>query len=68
MTAELLSRAKSGDQGAFAQLVGPFRRELHVHCYRILGSTQDAEDALQETLVAAWRGLRSFEERASLRT
>ena len=46
----------------------PLRRELHVHCYRILGSVQDAEDVLQETLLAAWRGLDSFERRASVRT
>jgi RNA polymerase sigma-70 factor (ECF subfamily) len=65
---ELLSRARAGDEAAFARLVDPFRRELQVHCYRILGSTQDAEDALQETLLAAWRGLERFEERATLRT
>ena len=63
-----LSRARSGDQAAFERLVEPYRRELQVHCYRILGSVQDAEDMLQETLVAAWRGLDAFEERASLRT
>jgi RNA polymerase sigma-70 factor (TIGR02960 family) len=63
-----LSRARSGDEAAFERLVRPYRRELQVHCYRILGSVQDAEDMLQETLVAAWRGLDSFEERASLRT
>ncbi len=68
MTTDLLARAKAGDEEAFARLVEPCRRELHVHCYRILGSTQDAEDALQETLLAAWRGLGSFEERASIRT
>ena len=67
MTTELLSRAQSGAE-AFAELVEPFRRELHVHCYRMLGSTLDAEDALQETLLAAWRSLGGFEERAALRT
>jgi RNA polymerase sigma-70 factor, ECF subfamily len=65
---ELLDRARAGDEQAFAELTGPFRRELHVHCYRILGSLQDAEDALQETLLAAWRGLDGYEQRASLRT
>jgi RNA polymerase sigma-70 factor (TIGR02960 family) len=68
VTAELLARAKAGDEDAFAQLVAPHRRELHVHCYRTLGSLQDAEDALQETLLAAWRSLGGFQERASLRT
>src|ERR1700750_2297847 len=65
---ELLTRARAGDADAFTELVASHRRELHVHCYRILGSAQDAEDALQETLLAAWRGLHGFEERASLRT
>lgn len=65
--ADLLTRARGGDGGAFDQLVAPYRRQLHVHCYRMLGSFQDAEDALQETLVAAWRALGGFEERASLR-
>jgi RNA polymerase sigma-70 factor (ECF subfamily) len=64
----LLGRAQSGDQRAFAQLTGGYRQELRVHCYRILGSTQDAEDALQETLLGAWQALANFEERASLRT
>jgi RNA polymerase sigma-70 factor (TIGR02960 family) len=64
----LLDRARDGDEQAFAELTGPLRRELHVHCYRILGSVQDAEDVLQETLLAAWRGLESFEQRASMRT
>jgi len=67
-TGQLLARARSGDGGAFAELTGPFRRELQVHCYRILGSVADAEDMLQETMMAAWRGLDQFEERASLRT
>ncbi|MFG2039483.1 sigma-70 family RNA polymerase sigma factor [Dactylosporangium sp. NPDC048998] len=64
----LLSRAKAGDDTAFGALVEPFRRELYVHCYRMLGSVQDAEDVLQETLTAAWRSLGGFAERASLRT
>jgi RNA polymerase sigma-70 factor (ECF subfamily) len=62
-----LSRARAGDQDAFGELVDPYRRELQLHCYRMLGSVQDAEDLLQETLVAAWRGLGRFEGRASLR-
>ncbi len=68
MSTELVTRAKAGDQDAFRELVEPYRAELHVHCYRILGSVQDAEDALQETLLSAWRGLRGFERRASIRT
>ena len=68
MSVELLVRAKAGDQEAFRELVQPYRAELHMHCYRILGSIQDAEDALQEALLAAWRGLGSYEERASVRT
>src|SRR5919198_6463136 len=63
-----LERAKAGDERAFAALVEPFRRELQLHCYRLLGSVQDAEDLVQETLLAAWRGLDGFEERASLRS
>ena len=63
-----LERAKGGDERAFASLVEPFRRELQLHCYRLLGSVQDAEDLVQETLFAAWRGLDGFEERASLRS
>lgn len=68
MTAELIDRARSGDELAFSQLVGPYLTELRVHCYRILGSLHDAEDALQETLLAAWQGLHGFEQRASIRT
>ncbi len=68
MTTEVLARARAGDQDAFRQLTEPHRRELQAHCYRILGSAQDAEDALQETLLAAWRGLGGFEERSSVRT
>ena len=62
-----LARARAGDEGAFEALTEPHRRELQVHCYRILGSLQDAEDLVQETLLAAWRGLERFEGRASLR-
>ena len=67
MTTTALTRARAGDEQAFRELTDPHRRELQVHCYRILGSVQDAEDALQETLLAAWRGLDGFEERSSLR-
>jgi RNA polymerase sigma-70 factor (TIGR02960 family) len=63
-----MERARAGDGNAFQELVEPYRRELQVHCYRMLGSLQDAEDALQETLTAAWQGLGGFEERASIRT
>ncbi|MGI8713360.1 MAG: RNA polymerase subunit sigma-70 [Solirubrobacteraceae bacterium] len=62
-----LARAQRGEADAFAQLTEPYRRELQLHCYRILGSLQDAEDLLQETLLAAWRGLEQFEGRSSLR-
>ena len=68
MTADLLSRARAGDGEAFRELTGPHRRELQVHCYRMLGSFADAEDALQDTMLAAWQSLGGFEERASLRT
>jgi RNA polymerase sigma-70 factor (TIGR02960 family) len=67
-TADLLARARAGDSDAFRELTEPHRRELQVHCYRMLGSFQDAEDALQDTLLAAWRGLAAFEGRSSLRT
>jgi RNA polymerase sigma-70 factor (TIGR02960 family) len=60
--------ARAGDGEAFRELIDPYRRELKVHCYRMLGSLQDAEDALQETLLAAWQGLDGFAGRASLRT
>jgi len=68
MTADLISRARAGDGDAFRELTEPHRRELQVHCYRMLGSFADAEDALQDTLLAAWQGLAGFEGRASLRT
>ena len=68
MTVDLLARAQAGDGDAFGQLVDPYRRELQVYCYRFLGSAQDAEDALQDTLLAAWQGLPRFEGRASIRT
>jgi len=63
-----LERARAGDEHAFRELTEPYRRELQMHCYRILGSLTDAEDMLQETLLAAWRGLGAFEGRASVRT
>jgi RNA polymerase sigma-70 factor (ECF subfamily) len=63
-----VQRARDGDERAFRELTDPYRRELQVHCYRLLGSLTDAEDMLQETLLAAWRGLADFQERASLRT
>ena len=68
MTTTALARARAGDGEAFRELTDPHRRELQLHCYRILGSVQDAEDMLQETLLAAWRGLGQFEERASVRS
>jgi len=69
VTADLLARARAGDGEAFRELTEPYQRELQVHSYRMLGSFQDAEDALQDTLLAAWQGLGGFtEERASLRT
>jgi RNA polymerase sigma-70 factor (ECF subfamily) len=68
MSEATLDRARAGDQRAFGELTDPLRRELQLHCYRMLGSVQDAEDALQETLVAAWRSLATFEGRASMRS
>src|SRR3954453_17840451 len=64
----VLIRARAGDHQAFAALTDPYRRELQLHCYRILGQVQDAEDAVQETLLSAWRALESFEERSTLRS
>jgi RNA polymerase sigma-70 factor (ECF subfamily) len=67
-TTDLIARARAGDHNAFRDLVQGHSHELQVHCYRILGSLQDAEDALQETLVSAWRSLGEFGQRSSLRT
>jgi RNA polymerase sigma-70 factor (ECF subfamily) len=67
-TAGLISKARAGDGEAFRELTEPYRRELHVHCYRMLGSFHDAEDALQDTLLSAWQGIGAFQERASIRT
>jgi RNA polymerase sigma-70 factor (TIGR02960 family) len=68
VTASTLARARAGDEQAFRELTDPYRGELLAHCYQILGSVADAEDMLQETLLAAWRGLNSFEGRASVRS
>ena len=68
VTGDLIARARAGDGDAFRELTEPHRRELQVHCYRMLGSFQDAEDALQDTLLAAWQSLGGFEGRSSLRT
>jgi len=65
---DLITRARAGDSDAFRALTEPHRRELQVHCYRMLGSFQDAEDVLQDTLLAAWQGLAGFEGRSSIRT
>ena len=67
-TAELIAKAQAGDGDAFRRLIEPYRRELQVHCYRMLGSFQDAEDALQTTLLSAWQSFEGFEGRASVRT
>jgi DNA-directed RNA polymerase specialized sigma24 family protein len=65
---ELLDAARRGDESAFDRIVEVHRAELHAHCYRMLGSLHDADDALQDTLLRAWRGLAAFEGRSSLRT
>jgi RNA polymerase sigma-70 factor (ECF subfamily) len=65
---QLLEAARAGDEDGFARLTEPYRRALHAHCYRMLGSVADADDALQETMLRAWRGLASFEGRSSLRS
>jgi RNA polymerase sigma-70 factor (TIGR02960 family) len=68
MSVDLISRARAGDGEAFRALTEPYRRELQVHCYRMLGSMQDAEDALQDTMLSAWQGLAGFGDQASIRT
>jgi RNA polymerase sigma-70 factor (ECF subfamily) len=68
VTEQTLARARAGDEDAFRELTDAYQRELRVHIYRIVGSAQDAEDLLQETLLAAWRGLEQFERRASVRS
>ena len=68
MTEQALARARDGDEIAFRELTDPYRRELQLHVYRIVGSTHDAEDLLQETLLAAWRSLARFEGHASVRS
>lgn len=65
---ELLEATRRGDDDAFGRLADPYRGGLHAHCYRLLGSAADAEDALQETLLRAWRALPQFEGRSSLRS
>src|SRR3954470_4112793 len=64
----LLEAAREGDEAAFASLLEPYRRELHAHCYRMLGSSYDADDALQDASLRAWKALPRFERRSSLRS
>src|SRR4030088_2801069 len=64
----LIEAARGGDESAFQGIVEPYRGELHAHCYRMLGSVQDAEDALQNALLGVWQGLSKFEGRSSLRS
>ena len=68
VNSDVIARAKAGDENAFHDLVDRHRRELEVHCYRLLGSSQDAEEAVQDTFLAAWGAIGAFEERASVRT
>ncbi len=65
--AAVIAAARAGDASAFAALVEPYRRQLQVHCYRMLGSFEDAEDLVQETFLRAWRGRESFQGRSSFR-
>jgi RNA polymerase sigma-70 factor (ECF subfamily) len=65
--AGVLARARAGDERAFVELTSPHRTALHVHCYRLLGSLHDADDALQETMLRAWRAIDGFEPRAPVR-
>src|ERR687893_849250 len=68
MESALIDTARAGDETAFAKLIEPYRGQLHAHCYRMLGSVHDAEDALQEATLRAWRGLGRFEGRSSLKS
>jgi RNA polymerase sigma-70 factor (ECF subfamily) len=68
VTERTIEQARAGDEDAFRELTDPYRRELQLHVYRIVGSAQDAEDLVQETLLAAWRGLEQFQGRASVRS